>query len=1442
MTTRILRLLLLAALAWPTWMPAGAQEVVTEVFNKNLRTKFDKSSKSSLNLENANLKTSKELRPQLVQETAKTQHVGCPQMPKRGIKSYAPSLKARGQIYDYYEKYIGNTNYTSENVPLRVAALSSSRSEGQMIYPTSLLGIESGVEIVSISFYATAKLPAMTEGQSCNVILRIGETTTSVYQNNQPYTQLTNLRKTLTSVYEGTLPTGSQWVTFDFNEPYTYNGNNLVVDLSRVSGNYTASDITWYSYRANVGTYYSVYSYNNGNNNVNDVARYLPYIQVTYRKPHTGTAETRTIAIKDSTFFKSKSYKWPFNANQSVQKTSTLNDIATDPDQMIAMVREIYMNPTIPGNLKRGFAIDGSDNGQTNQDVYYSGVGGVKRTGTVIDRADSYDYDDLYGWNIIGTVNDPVKSNYLAYSTSSSIFSTYYTYDYLYYTSLNQQQYKPNEDGLTLLLVELKEDYVDGSNNAIYSDNSYTTEYERLRAYFQNTIKSIQVVKEAKRMGDGLEAGTLFKIDCDKMNKFFLLAKGQLNLDHNSYSLVQGLAKYNWLNGTNYVTDNWDFEVAPGYFVIDTYSERTGSHTYNDELKLYWDDCPEFFYHMFEQFSPVANNASQGRSDIYQDLINMESFGVKHDCIGITNMNHQFLMYGTDSKDKDCQDVRDMMFFIPDYRMLEFDGRGSSIQQYHNYHPDLQPTMGLYVIRQEPVTVTETTVEPTGYTDDYYHLTLTWDSNLDEFLPSQDQEYELLELVYDEETGKQKYQPVYYTKIAADGKTVVYYDPKTGQEGVKVPVTMTLNPDEDKIYTDVYVQRQSSSQQVTYAIRGRDVDAQGKHFLSLQISNQESFIIPGKDPAELVSLVELSHYSRYNPKTQHNCYSNRFKMENTPAGVLSSNLTGEQGKATVFTFTRKTRADDPNPVVIATATVQNAQTKKMTVQMMNQSPITDFPETEEKNDDGTPRYAGYHANQGDTWEYTYTVKDGAVIFDKFILTDNFTVDVSQNAHPSQYIYEVTFNPQNVGFDGNAHGNAFRVYIYKTATQINGIYTAEQVLADTQGTLGCNEQGKLETDVNFGVEVDLSSKTEIYRYDAYRWGEAEDRYILKSADGDDEEDIAPTGLAGNQGDTYTTSMNPGTAYHQTGVADVDGDTGTATFVDKLPAASTDPVAYLYAPVIETFSVGKDTDGNKRTDYNTYGGQMQSAAVGKLNVEVAPNDKDHPRMSKYSWPEGDGVDKYAYYNIPLIIKTKLAPQGYSLYGIRAWRMVDDAENVLGEEYEAMNARMGAKVMFEEVLYDPSNVALVDAKDNLGDVEKSATVTGANGSEHEISYTSGTFGARKVGKGTGEIPELTGTFKIRLYFTRNANLPTIQGAPRLKDVATDADGKFYIVEQEVPFTISANDIITAIDQLNAREVAGVKYYNVAGVESDRPFKGVNIVVTRYSDGSMSTTKIVK
>lgn len=63
-----------------------------------------------------------------------------------------------------------------------------------------------------------------------------------------------------------------------------------------------------------------------------------------------------------------------------------------------------------------------------------------------------------------------------------------------------------------------------------------------------------------------------------------------------------------------------------------------------------------------------------------------------------------------------------------------------------------------------------------------------------------------------------------------------------------------------------------------------------------------------------------------------------------------------------------------------------------------------------------------------------------------------------------------------------------------------------------------------------------------------------------------------------------------------------------------------------------------------------------------------------------------------------------------------------------------------------------------------------------------------------------------------------------------------------QWVRLTLNINPA-TSVDNIDAdRQVVGVQYVNTLGQVSDRPFEGVNIVVTRHADGTVTTNKIMK
>ena len=76
-------------------------------------------------------------------------------------------------------------------------------------------------------------------------------------------------------------------------------------------------------------------------------------------------------------------------------------------------------------------------------------------------------------------------------------------------------------------------------------------------------------------------------------------------------------------------------------------------------------------------------------------------------------------------------------------------------------------------------------------------------------------------------------------------------------------------------------------------------------------------------------------------------------------------------------------------------------------------------------------------------------------------------------------------------------------------------------------------------------------------------------------------------------------------------------------------------------------------------------------------------------------------------------------------------------------------------------------------------------------------------------------------------------------LRADGADVDKSFYAVEKKA----TTKQGPTAVEEIRYHgEVVSTTYYNVQGMKSDKPFDGVNIVVTRFSDGATSISKVVR
>lgn len=1202
---------------------------------------------------------------------------------------------------------------------------------------------------------------------------------------------------------------------------------------------------------------------------------------VDYTINMTGSGRVNGPTMTDDDFA-ALTYDWT-DSNNVLHEGTPMNEVATSAEQMIALMKAVYTNPNVPGNIYRGYTATGE---KETDLVSYPAIG------TVSDFA----YSDSYGWNI-PNVNDLYGSGYSQY--------------------LNPTDYLPNKEGLTVLLVEMNDKEVAeakateyGLPTTISGESTYqsTSSYSDLVKKFDVMFKSVRVLTSSKRIGAGETGGTLFKIDCDKMNRFFLLGKGRLR---------------------TYYSDNVKMtdENGNSYQVMTSDDVNKGP-----------------FYQMFEEFSPnVASAGTSAETDIYQKLVNMENYSVLHDCVSVPTIDghHEFNLYGVASTSDDCQDVRDMMFFIPERRMTQWSDNSLSAgenkrdksedDRYVNYYINNAPKLGLFVIKQYPIDGEQVDGQNT------YRLHLTWTSNLLDFLPGEDGQYTLYRVI-------------------------------TNADGTKTYTPVVENLDPNTFEYDDYVNMQQNGQQVTYVVRGQDKE----QFLTLQMSNEESFIIPGLNHAEQLQLrlTNEGFYSRFDPQTHSNYYSNRLTIENTVGtnvkasylkngsvlqlyripnlAIYSAQLDQQVDAGTITSAERETMRTQyilDNRINFANATVSNMNTTGSGTGTLTIAPVT----TVVNYWDGTVyRENGEYVASPTTGSFTYDHTANSVVFDNFVVHDNMCVDVTGNTHPDSYSYYLTLETAEPFALGNApviateqNGKIYayfekqysdwknvrayawrgvegqegfikfagdwagtlmtpvkdennqetNVYVWSIDERPDGLLPEKIIFTLNDSYDNWYEMGQVDfvnggyynselkqneygnyyvsssfvgvaatsnhaysnlVDVNthktkmtagaydwtavdgdkthdlkianeFDITVKKSSKSEILGYYAYRWdssyGTDENPYAILDNDGND---ISPNGQAGNQDQFYTVAMN--TDY--TANAIFQGRTVMdVPFIDNYITEHANE--WTYVPVVEVFApVGAvDANGNDREDYNTYGASLQKLASAKIEVTPSFTATTGTGQDGYEWTMNGST--YVYYNNLLQVNVLDLPQGYQVDKVRAWRKVN-ATDFLGEQapnlpntpdyrHRAVLDKNG------EYMFSNYNTSNYDPESRY-DIQKDGFIGGEEDANHIMA---GTFGGKKLNQGE----TVTVDFVVRVYFTKTGT------------GAKDGENKTYYIAETTATGVLNSDIQTSIFGVESvKEVARIKYYNMAGIESDVPFQGVNIEVTTYTDGSRTTRKIMK
>lgn len=454
-----------------------------------------------------------------------------------------------------------------------------------------------------------------------------------------------------------------------------------------------------------------------------------------------------------------------------------------------------------------------------------------------------------------------------------------------------------------------------------------------------------------------------------------------------------------------------------------------------------------------------------------------------------------------------------------------------------------------------------------------------------------------------------------------------------------------------------------------------------------------------------------------------------------------------------------------------------------------------------------------------------------------MFVDRFSVEIpNDNNHP--FLYDYTLE------QGNKSSNSVEAYVLHTsssaAAQGQGFYTLSQIDNDTDGTL------KMDV-MNAAMSIELSPTSAPFFYTIEREDNGEWTWAA----------VLQRTTDGNYQQTLKGQYNYGEIYEPGEYVQFDLDTITGEYNSYK----------AYVPVVWT--MGHDRVGYDEVNpiHNSYGAAVRKTGVAKIeqpygNSTVA--ERQTNQWNSVNWTaDGGPASLYILDNIeakatmPTVNTVEFEPYMFRVFVksknglLRNYKKVDGVpgsaypgEHLEGA-YTSEEDKVGPICVWSGYVNDPLN-------DYYG-----VEIATINGDKENNIPTTITFKKNKVGRTNpnddwtfddanamfGALDALAGGQSIdpddlevfvRFYYVVDG--VAVDHIPGSRD---NGDAAGYGSESPG----SSPEPATSVSEVRHHgEVVGTTYINVQGIKSDQPFEGVNIVVTRYSDGSTKITKIVR
>ena len=466
---------------------------------------------------------------------------------------------------------------------------------------------------------------------------------------------------------------------------------------------------------------------------------------------------------------------------------------------------------------------------------------------------------------------------------------------------------------------------------------------------------------------------------------------------------------------------------------------------------------------------------------------------------------------------------------------------------------------------------------------------------------------------------------------------------------------------------------------------------------------------------------------------------------------------------------------------------------------------------------------------------------------KLMFVDRFGVVIpNENNHPR--VYDYTLEEAQVR---QRSSNSVEVPVKHTGSDGLGYYTLEQIDDDTDAKLKMNVR-------NAAIELPLENDPGIYFYTAERStaaypDQADRKYfgvLQRTSDGNYAETLNPS---------YDWQQEyPGGQHH----VHFDMDTVVGEYNDYL----------TYVPVVWTMGFDRvlyPTDH----EHNSYGAPKWKTGVAQVEMdshETPVAERQKNKDNSVNWTaEGGPASLYILDNVvatatmPTVNTMPYEPYMFRIFvksnngRLRKYKTVAaDPTNTTqpGEHLEGVTTSeaesKGPWCVWSGYVDDPNNaqkgVEITEGENGKTitfkkmKVDREYTDNGNPLSNWDLNEENAMFGALDALATDGEMINADDlTIYVRFYYIVKGSAEGhepwtfARTAPGMGDPAgygAEAPGR-------------APGQATAVNEITYQgEVVETLYYNVQGMVSDKPFDGVNIVVTRFGNGTTSVSKIVR